>query len=198
MGRKACCGSRGQFLAVGKPPCPGYLVRVGETPQYSGRNLSPWRGNLRQPERPPKAKEKILTPPQSTHSCSSSCPGRGASRSWGSSGPFATGAWRPHSQSSVRARAALPSFPSCGSTAEPSCPSPRHPSRPFLRRAVPGQEGQGGARYGVPGQGSRSRGGRRGRRARAGAAGPGHASARQPHRAPPRLPGVGPAGKGSL
>lgn len=88
VGGNACCGSWGQFLPVGKPLCPGYLVRVGETSQYTGRNLFPWRGNLRQPARPPKAKAKILTPPQRTHSCSSSCPGRGASRSWGFSGPL--------------------------------------------------------------------------------------------------------------
>lgn len=88
VGGNACCGLWGQFLPVGKPLCPGYLVRVGETSQYTGRNLFPWRGNLRQPVTPPKAKAKILTPPQRTHSCSSSCPGRGASRSWGFSGPL--------------------------------------------------------------------------------------------------------------
>lgn len=88
-----CVGKRllwlmGTIPRRGKAPLPCYLVRVAETPQYTDRNLSPWRGNVRQPARPPKAKAKILTPPQRTHSCSSSCPGRGASRSWGFSGPL--------------------------------------------------------------------------------------------------------------
>lgn len=197
----------GSIPLRGKAPLPRLPRWVGETPRYAGGNLFPRRGNLRKQAKPAKSTAKILTPPQRTHSCSSSCPGRGASRTGGFSGPLrrrcrAAPLARLSAREALPPRSSFPSFPSSWRTAEPSCPNPPTPPHGpphhpppvfFLCRAVPGREGQGGARYGVPGQGSRSR------RARAGAAGPRRTPRPGGHTAPLRgCPAWGPGGKGSL
>lgn len=152
--------------------------------------------------KPPKAKRKILTPPRRTHSCSSSCSGRGASRVWGFSGPLhhqsVTGPLaRLCARAALPPRSSFPFFPNSWRSAEPSCPNPPTPPRFFLCRAVPGQEGRVGPGARCQGRALRAAVAGRGPSCQDGGGGaPGHFVARRPHRAPSRLPGLGTRGKG--
>lgn len=195
----------GSIPLRGKAPLPRLPRWVGETPRYAGGNLFPRRGNLRKQAKPAKSTAKILTPPQRTHSCSSSCPGRGASRTGGFSGPLrrrcrAAPLARLSAREALPPRSSFPSFPSSWRTAEPSCPNPPTPPHgpphhppprlfPLPGRSRPRGPGWGqvrGARAGLPEPPCQGGGGRP----------PAHASARRPHRAPPRLSRLGPRGKG--
>lgn len=171
MRENFCCGSWGQFPTVRKPLSslpslppplrPGYLVQVGETPQYTSQNLFPWRGNLRKRE---TTKAKILTPPQRKHSCSSSWSGRGASRIWDFWGflrhqPLVAPLTSLCERAPLTPRSSFLCFPSSWRTAEPSCPNPPTtpplppPSSPLPGRSRPRGPGWGqvrGARAGLP------------------------------------------------
>lgn len=168
---------------------PPALAKSGRNPSIHRSKPLPLAWEPKATSETPKAKVKILTPPQSTHSCSSSCPGRGASRSWGFSGPL-----RHRSLAAPlakrRLRSALfPPSPVAGGRLSP--PALVLDTLPVLSLAGPLPAQQAGV---GPGTGYRGRApGAEGPRCQRGGGGaPGPASARRTHRAPWRLPPWGP------